>query len=68
MSARSKAKKDQTPGHKCAGARLYVSVHCECGWTSGKWGGADRRSAYAEWRWHVEQCAKTADNVSAREA
>lgn len=61
MSAKKKSDKPApTPGHKCKGARLYVAVACECGWTSGKWGAGPggRSSAYGEWHWHVEQCKK----------
>jgi hypothetical protein len=44
------------PGHKCAG--VYVSVGCECGWTSGR--GRSRRDAYADWRFHVDRHRKAA--------
>lgn len=64
MSKKPRAK--PVPGHACKGAKLYVSVHCECGWTSGKWGapGGGRASAYGEWKWHVERCLK-AQNAAA---
>jgi hypothetical protein len=50
---RSKA----VPGHRCRGAVLSVRVNCECGWSSANWSGTGaRHNAYAEFRWHVQEC------------
>jgi len=46
-------------GHKCKGITVWVSVSCECGWSSvHNAGPGARRSAYNEWRWHIDQCKK----------
>lgn len=49
------------PGHRCKGATMSVRVSCECGWSSAHWSGSGaRRSAYGEFRWHIEQQHKAA--------
>ena len=60
------SKKKPVPGHKCEGVRMWVSVSCECGWSSSQWGmgkGA-RASAYSEWRDHAEHCADATEEAA----
>lgn len=54
-------KSKPVPGHKRARVTFSVSVTCECGWRSGNWSGKGARTqAHNEWRWHVDECVKTA--------
>jgi hypothetical protein len=51
-------------GRPKSGVAMRWQAYCECGWESGCWGGAHRKSAYAELRWHKENGCKLAAPVS----